>query len=149
LVDFARRQGKAPYQPIRYTLGMRKFPFILLLLALLLVAAKPSIPTGQRRVTVQSSASSEVRKTAKKLATAWIDGGSLDQLAYRTVAFSGMTPDLDVVLDGKRLSATQIFMDSALSIIGQKDERTDATAIRNIVYALTEIADGRATKRKR
>jgi hypothetical protein len=148
-MDFAQRQRKVPYQPIRYTLGMRKFAFILALLTLFLLAAGPAAGTGQLRGAVQSRASTEVRKTARKLATAWIDGGSLDQLAYRTVAFSGMTPNLDVVLDGKRLSATQVFMDSALSIIGQKDERTDATAIRNIVYALTEIADGRATKRKR
>lgn len=58
-----------------------------------------------------------------------------------------MVPDMEVVLDGKRYTATQVLMDSALTIIGQKDERADATAIRNIVYALTQIADGRARRR--
>lgn len=100
----------------------------------------------------RSAVTQEVRQTARKLAHAWIDtasAGTLDQLADRSIAFAGMVPGLFVVLDGHRMSATQALKDSALTILGQHTTGEDAEAIRNTVYALMEIADGRASRGSR
>lgn len=80
------------------------------------------------------------------LAKAWITTASpdtLDKLAYRSIAFSGMVPGIDVVLDGRRMSATTALKDSAMTILGQHEQQRDAEAVRNIVYALYEIGAGR------
>lgn len=86
---------------------------------------------------------------ARRLAKAWVDTASrntIDSLAQRSIAFSGMVPGVFVVLDGKRFSATQALTDSGLTILGKHDEAADAGAMRNIVYTLNEIAEGRSKK---
>jgi hypothetical protein len=98
-------------------------------------AAKPLVTT-------------EVRAAARKLAHAWVETASaqtLDQLANRSMAFAGMVPDLLVVLDGHRFSATQVLNDSALTILRNNTTEADAAAARNTVYTLMEIAEGRVT----
>jgi hypothetical protein len=60
-----------------------------------------------------------------------------------------MVPGIDVMLDGKRLNATQALTDSALTILGPHTFSEDAGAIRNTVYALMEIAEGRASRHRR
>lgn len=97
----------------------------------------------------KSVVSSEVRQTARRLAHAWVDTASattLDQLANRAIAFAGMVPGLSVVIDGKKMNAGRALVDSGLTIIGSNDNAADAAAIRNTVYILMEIADGRAKR---
>ncbi|MCC7435679.1 MAG: hypothetical protein IT363_13415 [Methanoregulaceae archaeon] len=116
------------------------------LVVMLLVCLGFVAPAQARRSQSYAPVPSEVRSTAKSLAKAWITTASpdtLDQLAYRSIAFAGMVPGIEVVLDGRRMSATTALKDSALTIIGQHDQQRDAEAIRNIVYALHEIGAGR------
>src|SRR5579862_6672144 len=93
--------------------------------------------------------SQQVRSLARKLAVAWVKEAApttLDSLSQRSIAFSGMVTGTYVELDGHRMSVRQALTDSALTILGQHNQSEDAGAIRNIVYTLTEIADGRATR---
>src|SRR6185503_2970381 len=97
----------------------------------------------------KASISADVKRAARKLAHSWVETAgaqTLDQLANRSIAFAGMVPGVYVELDGKRLNATQILMDSALTIIKSNVNEADAAAIRNTVYALMEIAEGRVSR---
>ena len=68
---------------------------------------------------------------------------SIDGLAWRTMAFAGLVAEVDVILDGHRMSATQALLDSALTLVDAKTIGEDAHALRNITYALNLIVDGR------
>lgn len=107
----------------------------------------PSPPTKAK-----SLVSAEVRRAARKLAFAWVEtakAGMLDELSRRSIAFAGMVPGLFVVLDGKRMNAGQSLIDSALTIIGTHDDVADAGAIRNSVYILMEISEGRVSRNQK
>ena len=71
---------------------------------------------------------------------------SIDGLAWRTMAFAGLVPDVDVILDGHRMSAKQALLDSALTLVDSKTIGQDANALRNITYALSLIVDGRTVR---
>lgn len=119
------------------------------LIVLLLVCLGHVAPAQARLPQSYARVSSEVRSTAKILAQAWITTASpdtLDKLAYRSIAFAGMVPAIDVVLDGRRMSATTALKDSAMTILGQHEPQRDAEAVRNIVYALNEIRAGRTLR---
>jgi hypothetical protein len=96
--------------------------------------------------------STDARQMARKLAHAWVDsaaaGPKIDDLANRSIAYSGMVAGLWVTLDGKRFKADQALMDSALTLLGPSNMVADARAMRNTVYILTEIAEGRASKKR-
>jgi hypothetical protein len=97
------------------------------------------------------AASPETRKKAKELANAWVDtasGQTLDQLANRSIAFAGMVAGLYVELDGHWMTANDALVNSALTIIKSQDNDADARAIRNTVYALMEISEGRTFRRR-
>ena len=107
----------------------------------------------QRKATKSTAlVSTEVRKEARKLVDAWISTAgatTLDGLANRTIAFAGLVPGLDLTLDGKKISATDALVNSSLTIIKSHSNDDDARAIRNAVYALMEIAQGRVEVAKR
>ncbi len=97
----------------------------------------------------QRSVTTEVRAVARKLAHAWVDTASaqsLDQLANRTIAFAGMVPGMAVVIDGRKMDAGRALIASGLTIIKSNDNDADANAMRNAVYILMEIANGRAKR---
>ena len=104
---------------------------------------------GARALNAKTVVSMQVRSAARKLANVWVEQASpptLDSLAQRSIAFAGMVPGTYVVLDGKRFSAPQALMDSALTILNLNNFEADAGAIRKIVYTLMEIAEGRARR---
>jgi len=122
----------------------------ILSLLLLLAAASFSssrLATGsQAPRTIKATVSADVKRAAKKLAFAWVETASaetLDSLANRSIAFSGMVAGLYVTLDSKAFNAGQALIDSALTILKSNTLDADAGAIRNTVYALMEIAEGR------
>ena len=140
---------------IAYNRSMLSFRFLPALVAVLLVAtstfAAPA--SGQRRPGPSKAIlSSEVKKEARKLVDAWLGtagANTLDGLANRTIAFAGLVPGLDVTLDGKQMSAGDALIASALTIIKSHSNDEDARAIRNAVYALMEISQGRVKASKR
>jgi hypothetical protein len=115
---------------------------IILIAALLLATFVVHAQSGNTRSLVPA----DVRQAAKKLATAWIETvtpSEANSLAQRSIAFAGLVPNLDVQLDGKRFSIRQALCDSGVTLLGNHDVVADAGAIRNIVYTLNEIAQGR------
>ena len=117
---------------------MRCFVIAALLLSVCAVQAQSS--------RANSLVPAEVRQAAKKLVTAWIETvtpSEANSLAQRSIAFAGLVPNLDVELDGKRFSIRQALSDSGITLLGNHDVVADAGAIRNIVYTLNEIAQGR------
>jgi hypothetical protein len=100
----------------------------------------------------RTAVTTQTRTLARKLATAWVETAApatLDQLAQRSIALAGMVTGTYVLLDGKRILAAQTLTDGALTILNQNTFEADAGAIRNIVHALTEIAEGRASMNRR
>ena len=96
---------------------------------------------------IQRSPVTDVRMQARMLADDWIRTASvanLDDLAMRTSAFAGLVPKATVDLDGHLMSANQALMDSAKTILGPHTPEEDAVAVRNVVYTLDFIAQGRA-----
>ena len=92
------------------------------------------------------AASKTARDEARILLYDWVHitgPESIDGLAWRTMAFAGLVAELDVILDGLRMSATQALLDSALTLVDAKTIGQDAHALRNITYALNLIVDGR------
>ena len=63
-------------------------------------------------------------------------------------AFAGLVPRVQVTLDGRTHDLDRVLMDSAQTLVGLHAPEEDAQAIRNIVYALDEVAKGntRVTK---
>jgi hypothetical protein len=122
-------------------------------LVLCIVSAFASGPNNRPRPLMSKAAvATQTRSLARKLATAWVETaapGTLDQLAQRSIAFAGMVSGRYVFLDSTRMPATQVLTDSALTILNKNAFEADAGAIRNIVYALTEIAEGRASMNRR
>lgn len=118
---------------------------LFLLVILGLAPAAAAVPIQVTKATIDA----ETKRSARKLANSWVDTASastLDQLANRSIAFAGLVPGIFVVLDGKRMNAGQALIDSALTIITQSNNSADAAAIRNSVYILNEIANGRTTR---
>ena len=98
---------------------------------------------------VRMAASKLAREEGKLLLKDWLHirgAESIDGLAWRTMAFAGLVPDVDVVLDGHRMSAKQALLDSALTLVDSKTIGQDANALRNITYALSLIVDGRTVR---
>jgi len=92
------------------------------------------------------SASKSARDEARKLLSDWVHIAgpeSIDGLAWRTMAFAGLVAELDVILDGSRMSATQALLDSALTLVDSKTIAQDAHALRNLTYALDLVVEGR------
>jgi hypothetical protein len=121
----------------------------LFLAVLMHVIASSASPSGSAIQSVRLPA--ETRAMAKKLIQSWVDTAgatTLDGLANRSIAFAGLVPNVTVFLDGKRFDASRALVDSALTIIKSNSNDADAAAIRNTVYILREIAEGRTTKSK-
>lgn len=133
---------------------MFKIRLILAIFLSMLAACALTMPVLVQKQPAKSTAlvSAEVRKEARKLVDAWIKTAgatTLDGLANRTIAFAGLVPGLDVTMDGKQMSATDALINSSLTIIKSHSNDEDARAIRNAVYALMEIAQGRVKTTKR
>ncbi|HTQ10709.1 MAG TPA: hypothetical protein VMI31_11600 [Fimbriimonadaceae bacterium] len=121
-------------------------PVRILVVALLVLAFTACFASRAKGRPVLSH---QVRSLARKLAVAWVREAApntLDSLSQRSIALAGMVTGTYVVLDGRRFSVVQALTDGALTILGQHSESEDAGAIRNIVYTLTEIADGRVSR---
>ena len=87
----------------------------------------------------------DVRAEARVLADSYVRTAtitSLNDLAFRTAAFAGLVPMTQVTLDGRTLELDRVLMDSAQTLLGQHTPEEDAQAVRNIVYALDEVAKG-------
>jgi hypothetical protein len=92
------------------------------------------------------AASKTAREEARQLLSDWVHIAGperIDGLAWRTMAFAGLVAEVDVILDGHRMSATQALLDSALTLVDAKTIGEDAHALRNITYALSLIVDGK------
>lgn len=116
----------------------------------LFLALSLALPAQSKRSQTFTQAPSETRAAARRLIDAWIDTAkpeTLDALAYRSIAFLGTVSEYDVVLDGHRMSTTDAIKNSALTILGMHTVAEDAQAIRNLVYALDEIARGRTYRK--
>src|SRR3954470_16745176 len=93
----------------------------LLFAALVLLCSTTSFASGSRahpRASVATSA--QVRSAARKLANVWVEKAApetLGSLSQRSIAFAGMVSGTYVMLDGKRFSAAQALMDSALTLL--------------------------------
>jgi hypothetical protein len=88
----------------------------------------------------------DVRSEARTLADGYVrtaTTASLNDLAFRTAAFAGLVPGVQVTLDGRALALDRVLMDSAQTLLGLHTPEEDAQAVRNIVYALDEVAKGR------
>jgi hypothetical protein len=110
------------------------------------MAAESTVFLPQSSQPAQMAASKTARDEARKLLSDWIHISGpedIDGLAWRTMAFAGLVAEVDVVLDGHRMSATQALLDSALTLVDAKPIGQDAHALRNITYALNLIVDGR------
>lgn len=128
--------------PVGYTAAMRT-GFLSLILLASAANAGAGEPTQSR---AKTTVTKEVRQSARKLAHAWIDTASastLDALSNRSIAFAGMVPGVYVKLDGRMMRADRSLVDSGLTIIKSSDNHADAQAIRNTVYILMEVAEGR------
>lgn len=113
----------------------------------LLIVAALALGTANAGPVQSSGPVADVRMQARTLADDWVRTASvanLDDLAMRTSAFAGLVPRATVDLDGSLMSTNQALMDSAKTILGQYSSEADATAVRNIVYTLDEIAKGNA-----
>ena len=47
-----------------------------------------------------------------------------------------------IQIDTRRMDTNQVLLDSAKTILGEKTALEDSEAVRNIVYALEEVARG-------
>lgn len=87
----------------------------------------------------------DLRAEARKLADDYVRTATtthLNDLAFRTAAFAGLVPRVQVTLDGRTHELDRVLMDSAQTLVGLHTPEEDAQAIRNIVYALDEVAKG-------
>lgn len=110
------------------------------------LAAESTKLSEQSLQPVRMAASKTARDEAKKLLSDWVNIAgpeNIDGLAWRTMAFAGLVAEVDVILDGHRMTATQALLDSALTLVDAKTIVEDAHALRNLTYALCLIVDGR------
>jgi hypothetical protein len=87
----------------------------------------------------------DVRAEARNLANDYVRTATpahLNDLAFRTAAFAGLVPKTQVTLDDRTHALDRVLMDSAQTLLGLHTPEEDAQAIRNIVYALDEVAKG-------
>jgi hypothetical protein len=109
----------------------------LLLLALLLTTAN----AGSQ----MQNPYTDVRAEARRLADDYVRTATtthLNDLAFRTAAFAGLVPKTQVTLDDRMHPLDRVLMDSANTLLGMHTPEEDAQAVRNIVYALDEVAKG-------
>ena|SRR5687768_11961048 len=110
-------------------------------------------PAGQKDSFARAGLPSDVRAEARSLAFAWVHcakpGPSMDEMASRSIAFSGMVAGLSIDLDGRRMDASRALVDSGVTILKDGTVEQDAAASRNTVYALMEIAEGRTYRLKK
>ena len=92
-----------------------------------------------------SSPVADIRLQARSLADDWVRTASvanLNDLALRTSAFAGLMRGNVIQIDTRRMDTNQVLLDSAKTILGEKTALEDSQAVRNIVYALEEVARG-------
>ena len=73
---------------------------------------------------------------------------TLNSLAYRSIAFAGMVSGQYVVVEGQRVRADQGLIDSGLVLVNDHSHEEDAAAVLNMMRILTEIAEGRVTRKR-
>lgn len=122
-------------------------------LLLCLFATGNAVSSGQRPSGDRAALATDVRTLARQLAFAWVHcakpGAGIDEMAYRSIAFAGMVGDGSIELDGRRIGASQALVDSGLTLLKSGTVEQDAAAMRNTVYALMEIAEGRVFRASR
>ena len=125
----------------------------LIIVCLCLFLTAGAEPAGQKDSFARAGLPSDVRAEARRLAFAWVHcakpGPSMDEMASRSIAFSGMVAGLSIDLDGRRMDASRALVDSGVTILKDGTVDQDAAASRNTVYALMEIAEGRISRLKR
>ena len=117
---------------------MGKRALSLALIPLLILAAAAAGPSHEAVFV-------DVRAEARALTEDWVRTASvanLNDLSLRTAAFAGLVPNTQVTLDGRTLVLDRVLIDSVNTILSSHTEVEDAQAVRNITYALNEVAKG-------